>query len=1205
MAEIESGVSLKIPVIADVSKLILQLSTGIRGLAPGVVQVARSLGGNFASAFIAGIGIRKIVRNIDEVIGAAVAFEDSFTGVRKTVTATNAEFEILSQQFKDLAKEIPLNVNELNRIGEIAGQLGITKSGLVDFTETVAKLAATTTMSSEGAAFALARLASIAGLSEKQFNMLGGVIVELGNNFATTEDMMTNLALRIVGTGRVVGMSVPDIFAMSAAISQVGVRAELGGTALSRFLISVANAVRLGGTELNILAQVAKMSVGEFSELFEKDAAMAVASFLKGLDDIKKSGGDVFTILENLDLNAIRVRDVILRTSQAAPEMFKALDLARAQETIEDSANALEVEFQKRVETTTSRVILMENAINDLRISLGDAFLPTIKSVADGLAGLVALYNENSTALKLTIFLFKQLIIFGGSILVFWGTYKSTLLAVRKAMVALKLETAAMTVTMGRLSAALSVTLALLSAIVIKKAKDALETKNLVDAVGELREAQDQLNASQKYELLSNMLGDNPDEQIKTLLDAGVNMNKLFEAITNGVNSNDAFKLKNDLIGIIESMRGVGELSVNGVSSIEEIGDAIRSEVSRFATLDEENRTKYAAANILLRLLEGIEENEPAIKAKQEVLRQLGSDTGKALEEGLQEGLKGAEAAINYFETFVRDNLFAGLDIFDELASDVEVDVDQMLANLVVRLEREKRFKEGMEELAKRGYLGLVNQFSELGEEYAPVIEAILAKGFNFGAVLEGMIEELDPDLYLELGMDGSPVWEVLAQQYEQKGRLSAGRYHEGVLQGIKDATRFGDDFDDIVGDSLENLPSSIARNLLSNDNVMVTGKALEELVKASIMDSGMDDLVADTIAGLTADVMTEAEKTLAGFFDVVDFFQTRIDKDRATKSYNQANKDLNSLLAEQTDIINDIADAQERVDELKEKDAQRTASEKLRIRDLTRARDFLKKAVEEGQDATLELAVAEEELAAAEEEADSPTRELIEAEQELADLYERQANLPNLVADARDNLTDATFRLAEAEAELFNLNQYLPTLSQQQMDYFMTIATGAGIAKSFVDDLNNSLGVTPAGVASSSSSANSYVVQAGDTLSSIASKLGMSWQSLYEKNKSVIGGDPNMIKPGQILGYAKGGFLPTGGMGIVGERGMELIQSTSSGTKITPLANSGNVLSGANVTVNVTGFPTDPIVARNIAERIRRELVNLEEEGRGGLLSR
>lgn len=47
----------------------------------------------------------------------------------------------------------------------------------------------------------------------------------------------------------------------------------------------------------------------------------------------------------------------------------------------------------------------------------------------------------------------------------------------------------------------------------------------------------------------------------------------------------------------------------------------------------------------------------------------------------------------------------------------------------------------------------------------------------------------------------------------------------------------------------------------------------------------------------------------------------------------------------------------------------------------------------------------------------------------------------------------------------------------------------------------------------------NTYTVQAGDSLSKIARQLGHgSWNKLYAANKAVIGANPNMILPGQVL---------------------------------------------------------------------------------------
>ncbi|RAG83233.1 transglycosylase [Streptacidiphilus pinicola] len=58
-----------------------------------------------------------------------------------------------------------------------------------------------------------------------------------------------------------------------------------------------------------------------------------------------------------------------------------------------------------------------------------------------------------------------------------------------------------------------------------------------------------------------------------------------------------------------------------------------------------------------------------------------------------------------------------------------------------------------------------------------------------------------------------------------------------------------------------------------------------------------------------------------------------------------------------------------------------------------------------------------------------------------------------------------------------------------------------------------------PAPAQSTGSSAKgSYTVKSGDTLSAIAAAHGTNWHSLYAANKTTIGGNPNLILPGQVL---------------------------------------------------------------------------------------
>ena len=251
----------------------------------------------------------------------AVDFESAFAGVRKTVDATEAEFSAFKQEIRDMAKTIPATTEEIARVAEAAGQLGIQKDALMGFTRTMVDLGVATNMTSDEAATALARLANITQMSQKDFDRLGATVVALGNNLATTESEIVEMALRLAGAGHQVGMTEAQILSFAGALSSLGINAEAGGSAFSRAFINIANAVDEGGEKLQLFAKVAGMTTDEFVNRFKKDAADAVIAFVEGLGRMRDSGENVFATLEKLGLSEILLRDALLRAAGAGDRL--------------------------------------------------------------------------------------------------------------------------------------------------------------------------------------------------------------------------------------------------------------------------------------------------------------------------------------------------------------------------------------------------------------------------------------------------------------------------------------------------------------------------------------------------------------------------------------------------------------------------------------------------------------------------------------------------------------------------------------------------------------------------------------------------------------------------------------------------------------------------------------------------------------------
>ena len=311
---------------------------------------------------------------------SAIEFESAFTGVEKTVDGTEQQMAELKQGIRDMAKEIPSSTTEISAVAEAAGQLGIKTEDILSFTRVMIDLGNSTNLSAEEAASALAKFANITNMSAQDYSKLGATIVDLGNNFATTEADIVEMATRLAATGELAGLSQAQILALATAMSSVGIEAEAGGSAMSKLLKQIQVAVETGSDDLKDFAKVAGMSSSEFKKAFEQDAVKALSAFISGLNDTERNGKSAIVILEEMGLTEVRLSNTVLSLANASDVMTDAIDTAS---TAWEDNTALTNEANKRYDTLESKIKICINKLKDFAITIGNKLMPSIEKIVD------------------------------------------------------------------------------------------------------------------------------------------------------------------------------------------------------------------------------------------------------------------------------------------------------------------------------------------------------------------------------------------------------------------------------------------------------------------------------------------------------------------------------------------------------------------------------------------------------------------------------------------------------------------------------------------------------------------------------------------------------------------------------------------------------------------------------------------------------
>lgn len=325
---------------------------------------------------------------IASVVGTAAEYERAFADVIRTTDfvsiKTGEAARVMRESLLNLSSEIPVAFGRITEIATIGNQLGIAQGDLENFTETVAKFASTTDVTIENAAMSFGRIGELLNVSD--FNALGSAIAYAGVNAVATETQILATSKEIATTAKQAKFASPDVIGLATALASLGIAPEAARGSIIRSFAAINKAISEGGAELDKYAALSGMTAQQFAGTWQMNGAKAFDALLQGLQAASNDGKNLDTVLRDLGIK--NVRDI--QTLQKLGDNYAVYAQSiRDANTAFEEGTFLSEAYGVVQETVAAKIQVIQNQVQNMLASLGEASTGPVKGLLDVISGLL------------------------------------------------------------------------------------------------------------------------------------------------------------------------------------------------------------------------------------------------------------------------------------------------------------------------------------------------------------------------------------------------------------------------------------------------------------------------------------------------------------------------------------------------------------------------------------------------------------------------------------------------------------------------------------------------------------------------------------------------------------------------------------------------------------------------------------------------
>ncbi|WP_027858380.1 phage tail tape measure protein [Marinobacterium jannaschii] len=308
----------------------------------------------------------------------SIKMEAAMADVSKVVDFEGSEQAEFKSSLQQLAVQVNMSAEDLTQISAAAGQSGVAKDELFDFTQSAARMGVAFDMAAADAGETMAAWRAGMGLTQQQAVELADAVNHVSNNMNATARDISGVLQRQGAVATASGMSETQAASLAGALLSGGASEEVAATTMKNLLGSLTKGEAatsgqksaLSGLGLDAGQLAAGMQIdalGTIQEVFEAlaDAPVEEQSALISQLFGEESKGGIMPLLKNQQL------------------LQKAFGLTADRTAYLNSAQE---EFANRTGTSEHRLGAAAKSLDRLMIVLGDRLLPAVGPLADGVA---------------------------------------------------------------------------------------------------------------------------------------------------------------------------------------------------------------------------------------------------------------------------------------------------------------------------------------------------------------------------------------------------------------------------------------------------------------------------------------------------------------------------------------------------------------------------------------------------------------------------------------------------------------------------------------------------------------------------------------------------------------------------------------------------------------------------------------------------